>query len=109
MRARTSTPPRTCSTAMLPIMSKPINPATVRRADRKELPAYVSNGCIGLRVLDVPLLPGIVLVNGFAGIHSQVKVEAASEAPHAIAGDLSVAGVRLTLAAQLAELTSQDY
>jgi trehalose/maltose hydrolase-like predicted phosphorylase len=90
-------------------MSTPLNPPTIERAGRDELPAYVSNGCIGLRVLDIPLLPGVVLVNGFAGMHSQLNIEAASEAPHAIAGDLKLGGVRLTLAPQLAEMISQDY
>jgi protein-glucosylgalactosylhydroxylysine glucosidase len=90
-------------------MSTPLSPEPIQRAGSDELPAYISNGCIGLRVLDVPLLPGVVLVNGYAGFHSQVKVEAAAEAPHAIAGDLKVGGVRLTLAPQLAELTSQRY
>ena len=33
----------------------PLNPPRVVEAGRPELPAYVSNGLIGLRVLDIPL------------------------------------------------------
>jgi trehalose/maltose hydrolase-like predicted phosphorylase len=90
-------------------MSTPSSPPAVTRSGRHELPAYVSNGVIGLRVLDVPLLPGVVLVSGFAGMHSEMQVEAAAEAPYPLAGDISLDGVRLSMSPQLAEFVSQAY
>ncbi len=90
-------------------MSAPISPPPVTRSGAHDLPAYVSNGVVGMRVLDVPLLPGVVLVNGFAGTHAEEQVEAAAEAPYPLAGDIALDGVRLTMQPQLARFVSQAY
>jgi hypothetical protein len=74
-------------------VSQPISPKPVGSRGEKELPAYVSNGLIGLRVRDIPLLAGMALVSGFAGEHSERRVEAAATAPYPLAGDLAVNGV----------------
>jgi hypothetical protein len=74
-------------------VSQPISPKPVGSHGEKELPAYVSNGLIGLRVRDIPLLAGMALVSGFAGEHSERRVEAAATAPYPLAGDLAVNGV----------------
>ena len=68
-------------------MSTPISPPPVTQGGPGDLPAYVSNGLIGLRVLEIPLLPGVILVNGFSGLHPVVQVEAAAQAPFPLAGD----------------------
>jgi hypothetical protein len=90
-------------------MSKPISPPPATTASQAELPAYVSNGVIGLRVLDIPLLPGIVLVSGLAGSHPELEIEAAARAPYPVAGDLSLNGLWLTRAPQQVEFTEQRY
>jgi trehalose/maltose hydrolase-like predicted phosphorylase len=90
-------------------MSRPSNPPAATRGGADELPAYVSNGFVGLRVLDIPLLPGMVMVSGFAGLHSMVEVEAAAEAPYLVAGDILLNGVRLSDQPQLAEFVEQRY
>lgn len=90
-------------------MSQPISPPAVTRGGADELPAYVSNGFVGLRVLDVPLLPGMVMVSGFSGLHSEVEVEASAEAPYPVAGDIALNGVRLSDQPQLAEFVDQRY
>ena len=90
-------------------MSSPISPAPVTRSGVDELPAYVSNGLIGLRVLDIPLLPGVVMVSGFAGMHSELEIEATAEAPYPIAGDLVLNGVRLSLQPHQASFVDQAY
>jgi trehalose/maltose hydrolase-like predicted phosphorylase len=94
---------------MLGRMSEPLSPPPVTSGGAHDLPAYVSNGFVGLRVLDIPLFPGVVLVNGFAGLHSALQVEAAAEAPYPLAGDITLDGVRLTTAPQCAEFVSQAY
>src|SRR5688500_17820016 len=76
-----------------PSMSTPLSPRPATTSGRVELPAYLSNGLIGLRVLDIPLLPGMVLVNGFSGTHPVVQVEAAAQAPYPLAGDIGPNGV----------------
>ncbi|MCO8018615.1 glycoside hydrolase family 65 protein [Brevundimonas diminuta] len=58
-----------------------------------DLPAYVSNGLIGLRVREVPLIAGMVLVSGLAGEDPERQIEAAAAAPYPLAGDLALNGV----------------
>jgi trehalose/maltose hydrolase-like predicted phosphorylase len=90
-------------------MSTPISPPPVTRGGRGDLPAFVSNGLIGIRVLDIPLLPGVVLVNGFTGLHPEVEVEAAAQAPYPLAGDIGVDNVWLRTSPHQAEFVDQRY
>ena len=90
-------------------MSTPLSPGPATTSGRNELPAYLSNGLIGLRVLDTPLLPGVVLVNGYSGTHPVVQVEAAAQAPYPLAGDIGLNGVWLTTSPQQAEFIDQRY
>jgi hypothetical protein len=75
---------------------QPISPPPALGLDMRELPAYVSNGLIGLRVRPVPLLKGMALVSGYAGEHPQRRIEAAALAPYPLAGDVSIDGTWLT-------------
>lgn len=90
-------------------MDRPINPAPAKGAGRKELPAYVANGVIGLRVREVPLTAGMTLVNGYAGEHPVRRIEAAAVAPYPCAGDLCVNGVWLSDAPHQVEVLDQAY
>ena len=90
-------------------MSEPISPAAVTSSGTGDLPAYISNGLLGVRVLDVPLLPGILLVNGFAGMDPSVQVEAAASAPYAVAGDIALNGVWLRHFVHQATFVDQRY
>jgi protein-glucosylgalactosylhydroxylysine glucosidase len=90
-------------------MSTPLSPPAVTEAGRPELPAYVSNGLIGLRVLDVPLLPGICVVSGAAEVHPVIDIEAAANPPYPLAGDLCIDRVWLSWAPHLAEFVEQAY
>jgi trehalose/maltose hydrolase-like predicted phosphorylase len=74
----------------------PMSPEPVRSRGGRELPAYVSNGLIGLRVRDVPLTSGMALVSGFAGEHPERRIEAAAAAPYPLAGDVAINGVWLS-------------
>lgn len=76
-------------------MVHPISPDPVRSRGNKELPAYVSNGLIGLRVRDIPLKSGMALVSGFAGEHPERRIEAAAAAPYPLAGYIAINGVWL--------------
>ena len=77
-------------------MSVPINPPPVLGSGRRELPAYVSNGLIGLRVRDMPFAGGMALLSGYTGEHSDRQIEAAAVAPYPIAADLAINGVWLS-------------
>lgn len=71
----------------------PINPPEAKGGAERELPAYVSNGLIGMRVRPVPLTAGMALVSGFAGEDPERGIEAAAVAPYPLAGDIAVDGV----------------
>jgi protein-glucosylgalactosylhydroxylysine glucosidase len=87
----------------------PLSPEPVTRSGVRELPAYLSNGLVGLRVLDIPLLPGIVLVSGYTGLHPIVQVDSAAPAPYPLAGDVGINRVFLTTSAQQARFIDQRY
>ena len=57
-------------------MSSPISPPPVRGGARNELPAYVANGVVGLRVREMPLGAGLTLVSGYSGEHPERRIEA---------------------------------
>ena len=89
--------------------STPISPPPETGRGERELPAYVSNGLIGLRVRDVPLTAGMAVVSGFAGEHPARHVEATAAAPYPLAGDLAVNSVWLSDQPHQAQDLEQRY
>src|SRR3979411_1108215 len=90
-------------------MDRPISPPPVAGSAGNELPAYLSNGVIGLKVRDNPLTPGLALLSGFSGEHPERKIEAAAVAPYPIAGDICLEGVWLSDAPQNVRIVDQAY
>ena len=90
-------------------MSVPLSPKPVRNTGERELPAYVSNGLIGLRVRELPLTAGMALVSGFAGEHPERRIEAEAPAPYPLAGDIGVNGVWLSDAPHQVSDLEQAY
>lgn len=77
-------------------MTSPISPPPVRSSGRPELPAYLSNGLVGLRVRDQPLSAGMALLSGYSGEHPERRIEAAAPVPYPLAGDIALDGVWLS-------------
>ncbi len=71
---------------------RPISPPPAHGSRGRELPAYVSNGVIGLRVRENPLEAGMCIVSGFVGRHHELRIEAAAASPYPLAGDIAVNG-----------------
>src|SRR6476659_9462483 len=90
-------------------MSEPLSPATIKGGGRPELPAYLSNGVIGLRVRESPLRAGLTLLNGYTGVHAIKEIEAAAVAPYPLAGDIRVAGIWLSDAPERVVVVDQSY
>ena len=90
-------------------MNRPISPQPVSSIGAQDLPAFVSNGVIGLRVLELPLVPGVAIVSGLSGLHPVVQVESAARAPYPLAGDIAINGTWLRDAQYMAEFTEQAY
>jgi trehalose/maltose hydrolase-like predicted phosphorylase len=87
----------------------PISPAPVTAWRPEYLPAYLSNGVVGLRVGPVPFVNGICILNGFAGVDPETGVEAFAQAPYPLAGDVTIAGSSVASAPQRARLVEQRY
>jgi trehalose/maltose hydrolase-like predicted phosphorylase len=86
-------------------MSGPISPPPATGEGDRDLPAYVSNGLIGLRVRAQPLQAGMALVSGYVGEDPERRIEGAAPAPYPLAGDIAVNGVWLSdLQHQVGEL-----
>jgi len=77
-------------------MASQLQPITHEGPRNGDLPAYVSNGLIGLRVREVPLIAGMAVVNGVAGEDPERRVEAALPVPYPLAGDIAIGRVRLS-------------
>ena len=77
-------------------MTTPISPPPVHGGGRDDLPAYVANGVMGLRVREMPLLGGLTLVSGYTGEHPERKIEAMALAPFPVGADIQLAGVWLS-------------
>ena len=90
-------------------MIEPLSPAAVRNYEPDFLPAYLSNGILGLRVPRIPLLDGLAILNGFAGIDGETGVEAFARAPYPLAGDIEIGRARLSQAPHRAKLRDQRY
>jgi trehalose/maltose hydrolase-like predicted phosphorylase len=88
---------------------RPINPPEALGDGVFALPAYLSNGLLGLRLLSAPLQGGVSMLNGFVGQHAQARVEAAARTPFPLAADLVVDGVRLSQALYLLEPPRQAH
>lgn len=90
-------------------MTSPISPAPVKGGGRDELPAYVANGVVGLRVREMPLAGGLTLISGYTGEHPERRIEAIAVAPYPVAGDIQLAGVWLSDSPQSVTIIDQAY
>ena len=90
-------------------MDGPISPPPVTGSAGNELPAYMSNGVVGLKIRDNPLTPGMALISGFSGEHPERKIEAAAFAPYPVAGDICLEGVWMSDAPQCVRIIDQAY
>src|SRR4051812_43597332 len=90
-------------------MTSPISPPPARGGVRDELPAYLANGVMGLRIREMPLAAGLTLVSGYSGEHAQRHVEAIAVAPYPIAGDIQLGGVWLSDAPHAITILDQTY
>jgi len=87
----------------------PISPPTVAQYLPSYLPAYLSNGLIGLRVGRVPLTDGNCIVNGLVELDPVEDGEGFAQAPYPLAGDVEVDGYRLSWQPELVEFVEQRY
>src|SRR5207245_1188087 len=87
----------------------PISPPPVRRWRPEYIPAYLSNGVIGLRAGPIPLIEGVAIVNGLAAVDPVEKGEGSARGPYPIGGDLEIDGAKLSRLPGQSELVEQAY
>jgi protein-glucosylgalactosylhydroxylysine glucosidase len=90
-------------------MEGPISPPPVEGGADDELPAYMSNGIVGLKIRANPLIPGMALLSGFSGEHPERKIEAAAYAPYPLAGDICLERTWMSDAPQSVRIVDQAY
>ena len=69
----------------------PISPPPVQSWRPEFIPAYLSNGLIGLRAGPIPLIEGVAIANGLAGIDPVERDEGFARAPYPVAGGATTA------------------
>ncbi len=87
----------------------PLSPPVLRSHEPDHLPAYLSNGVIGVRVHEVPLRSAVAVVNGLAGMHPVEQVESTPYAPYPFAIDICVDGVWASDALECVRHWEQRY
>ncbi|MGF6227620.1 trehalose/maltose hydrolase-like predicted phosphorylase [Inquilinus ginsengisoli] len=90
-------------------MSTPISPPPVEGTGGNDLPAYLSNGLLGLRVRPNALSAGVMMVSGFSGEDPIHHVEAAAAAPYPLAVDLALNGIWMSDVPSQVTVTRQAY
>jgi len=90
-------------------MSPPLNPPKATGDGKRELPAYLSNGVIGIRVRSNPLIAGMTLLSGYSGLHPKRQIEAAATAPYPLAGDIAIDGVWMSDIPESCAAFEQSY
>src|SRR3982074_3054541 len=87
----------------------PISPAPVRAWRPEYIPAYLSNGLIGLRAGPIPLIEGLAVVNGLAAIDPVEQGEGFARGPYPIGGELEVNGCKLSRVPGQAQFVERRY
>src|SRR5947207_14084394 len=90
-------------------MSEPTRPPPLTDYKPEYIPAYLSNGLIGVRVGRIPLTQGLAIVNGLAAVHPADEVEGFSRAPYPVAGDISLNGKKPRENPERARLVDPAY
>ena len=87
----------------------PISPAPLEEWRPGTLPAYLSNGVVGIRVAHIPHFGGVTILNAFAGVDGLTGAETMARTPYPLAAGLSVDGLEVDTARDRARLVRQMY
>jgi hypothetical protein len=69
-----------------------VSPPPLRTVKPEYLPAYLSNGLMGIRVGPIPLIDGLAVVSGLRAKDPSEHVESFARGPYPLAGDVAING-----------------
>ena len=87
----------------------PLSPPPLRRPRPEYLPAYLSNGFLGVRVGTVPLVEGLVIVSGLRALDSVHGIETFARGPYPLGGDIEINGQRMSRSPHSVRFIEQIY
>jgi protein-glucosylgalactosylhydroxylysine glucosidase len=90
-------------------VSEIISPEPVTDPAPGDLPPYLSNGLIGLRLGSHPMADGVTVLSGLAAVDPAVGIQTFAQAPYPLALDIIVKRVSLSSAPQRCVLREQRY
>jgi protein-glucosylgalactosylhydroxylysine glucosidase len=88
---------------------RPLSPPPITEYRPEYLPAYVSNGLLGLRVGRIPFVDGLCMVDGLVERDPVEDGEGFARGPYPLWGDVSIDGQALTAHPEQARLEEQQY
>lgn len=88
---------------------EPFSPPPINEYRPEYLPAYLSNGLVGLRVGRIPLLDGLCVVEGLVELDPVEDGEGFARGPFPVAGDVEIDGYRLSAHVDRAWFQEQTY
>jgi protein-glucosylgalactosylhydroxylysine glucosidase len=90
-------------------VSEIISPEPVTEWRPGDLPPYLSNGLIGLRLGSHPMADGVTVVSGLAAVDPAEGIQTFAQAPYPLALDIVVNQVSMASAPQCCVLREQRY
>lgn len=87
----------------------PLSPEPLTRWRAEWLPAYISNGVLGLRLPAIPVERGTCVLNGFAGLDPETRVECAPLTPFPLALDIRIGEVSARDARDACHFERESY
>ncbi len=87
----------------------PLSPPPLRRPRPEYLPAYLSNGFLGVRVGTIPLVEGLVIVSGLRAVDSVHEIETFARGPYPFSGDIEINGQAMSRSPQNVRFVEQFY
>src|SRR5215469_17233475 len=91
------------------VLAGPLSPPSITEYRPDYLPAYLSNGLLGLRVGRIPFVDGLCMVDGLVERDPVEDGEGFARAPYPLWGDVEVGGHGLTWHPDMATLIEQAY
>ena len=101
--------PRSAETLTRNGSGGPLSPPPLRRPKPEYLPAYLSNGFLGVRVGTIPLVEGLVIVSGLRAVDSVHGIETFARGPYPFSGDIEINGQKMSRSLHDVRFIEQVY